>query len=106
MKSVKEKKKPKSSLLRNALIGGVLGLLISLVFMPFLALTISAGLVSELMTDSFVIVSVIIGAAGGGLYCAGKQGGGVVTAGAASAASYILLVLLISLMTAKGGVQE
>ena len=103
MKNVKEKQKPKSALLKHALVGGVLGLLISLAVMPILALTISSGLVAESLTDSFVVISVIIGSAAGGLYCAGKQGGGVVTAGAASAGSYILLVLLISLMTAKSG---
>lgn len=106
MKKSKEKKESKSSLIRHALTGGIFGFLITLVLMPLFALTISRGLVSESLTDSFVVVCVVLGAAGGGVYCAGKQGGGVVTAGAVSAVGYILLVLLITMITAKRGGQE
>ncbi len=106
MKSIKEKKKPKSDLFKHAFVGSVMGLLISLAVMPLFALIISTGLVQESLADSFVVISVIIGGAAAGLYCAGKQGRAVVTAGAASAASYILLVLLITMMTAKRSGQE
>ena len=86
------------SLIKHSTAGAAIGMLATMMAILVFAALILTGTLPEKLRDTFVLVSVILGATLGGLYCAGRQGGGVVTAGLSSAAVYVLLALMGTLL--------
>jgi putative membrane protein (TIGR04086 family) len=91
------------SLIRHSAIGAVLGMLVTVLAVFAFSVAMTTELLPVSMSDSFVLVSVIVGTTVSGIYCAKRQGRGVITAGLASAGAYVALVLLGTLMFMKKG---
>ncbi len=91
------------SLIRHSTVGAILGMLITMLAVLAFSAAMTTEMLPVSMSDSFVIVSVILGTAVSGVYCAKRQGSGVITAGFAAAGVYIILVLLGTLMFMKKG---
>ena len=90
----KESGVDKKGLIKRSLTGAIIGLLITMAAIFVFAALMVSGTLPETMKDSFVLVSVLLGATLSGVSCASRQGGGVITAGLSSAAAYVLLVLI------------
>ena len=86
------------SLIKHSLTGAVIGILITMMAILVFAALMVMGALPESLRDSFILVSVLVGATISGVFCAGRQGKGVVTAGVSSAAAYVLLLLLVTLI--------
>lgn len=89
------------SLIRHSAVGAAIGMLITMMAVMVFAALMLSGTLPETLRDSFVLVSVIMGATLGGVFCAGRQGRGVITAGLSSAVAYVLLVLLGTMLFQK-----
>ncbi|MBP8640693.1 MAG: TIGR04086 family membrane protein [Oscillospiraceae bacterium] len=82
------------SLIKHSITGAVIGLFATMLALLIIAALMVSGVLPESLRDSFVLVSVMLGATIGGVFCAGRQGRGVITAGLSSAVAYVLLILL------------
>jgi len=94
----------KKVFLKNAVRGAALGMIITTVLIFVFSVLMLTGTLPETLIDTFILISVLLGAIVSGLYCAGKQGGGVVTAGLTAAVAYVVLVLLGTMLFRKSGV--
>ena len=91
------------NMIRHSAVGAILGMLVTMLAVFAFSATMTTELLPVSMSDSFVIVSVIVGTTVGGIYCAKRQGRGVIIAGLASAGMYVILVLIGTLMFMKRG---
>lgn len=91
------------SLIRHSAVGAIIGMLVTILAVFLFSAAMTTELLPVSMSDTFVIVSVIVGTTVSGVYCAKKQGTGVITAGFASAAAYIVLALIGTLMFMRKG---
>lgn len=91
------------SLIKHSVAGAIIGMLITMAAIIIFAALLLTGALPETLRDSFILVSVLVGAMLGGVFCAGRQGRGVITAGLSSAAAYVLLVLLVTMFFKKNG---
>jgi len=98
-----ESKSNSMSLIRHSAVGAVLGMLITMLVVLGFSAAMTAEVLPVSMSDSFIVVSVIVGTTFSGVYCAKRQGRGVITAGLAAAGMYVVLVLLGTLMFMKRG---
>lgn len=94
----------KKVLLKNAVKGAVFGMIVTAVLIFVFSVLILKGTMPETLSDTCILISVLLGAILSGRYCAGKQGGGVVIAGLTAAAVYVVLVLLGTMLFNKSGV--
>ncbi len=99
--SNKDRGTDKKDLIKHSIKGAVLGLLMTMAFIFVFAALMLTGTFSEALKDTFILISVVLGAMVSGLYCAGRQGGGVIIAGLTSAAVYAILVLILSILFGK-----
>ncbi len=97
----KESSADAKSLIKHSMAGAAIGILITMMAILAFATLMLTGVLPETLRDSFVLVSVILGAMVSGLLCAGRQGRGVIIAGLSSAAAYVLLVLLGTMLFRK-----
>lgn len=98
MSNKKENGAGRKSLIKHSAVSAALGILLTMAAIFVFSVLIASGAIPESLSDTLILVSVILGATLGGLYCAGRQGGGVVIAGLSSAAAYILLILVFTLL--------
>lgn len=89
------------NLIRHSAAGALIGLLITMIATLVFAALMLSGVLPETLLDSFVLVSVIMGATIGGMFCAARQGRGVITAGLSSAAVYVVLALVGTMLFQK-----
>jgi len=103
MNKTNQKENDGKSIIRHSIVGAVLGMLMTLIIIFGLSVLMMTGVLPETMRDSFIIVSVLLGATISGLYSAGKEGRGVITAGVLSSVGYIILLLIGTLIFFKDG---
>lgn len=104
MKNTNQKESNKNiGLLKHSSVSAVLGMLTTLLIIFGISVLMLTGALPQTMCDSFIIVSVLLGATISGVYCAGKQGRGVITAGVVASIAYIVLLLFVTFISMKSG---
>ena len=88
-------------LIKHSMLGAIIGMLVTMAALLIFASLMLTGVLPETLRDSFILVTVILGATLSGVLCAGRQGRGVITAGLSSAAAYVVLVLLGTMLFKK-----